>query len=81
MKRKYLRLISGLKNLDKNRYLRYVNSLYKTAVFYTVDKFSDEEIESIEMICFRYAFYPRFDFLQVHVANFFNHIHESYSKK
>ncbi|ONG60064.1 DUF262 domain-containing protein [Bacillus cereus] len=82
-----------IKNLDKNRYFRYVNSLYKTAVFYTVDKFSDEEIESIEMICFRYALYPRFDFLQVQkktinkfvidsdagVANFFNHIHESYS--
>lgn len=86
-------IVKLVNKLEKHNYFRYVVSLYKTAVLYAVDKFSDEEIQSIEKICFKYAFYPRFDFLQVQkktinkfvidsdsgIDNFFNHINESYS--
>lgn len=86
-------IVKLVHHLGKNNYFRYVNSLYKTALFYVVDKFSHKEIESIEKICFKYAFYPRFYFEQVQkktinkfvydsgagVDNFFNYINESYS--
>lgn len=86
-------IIKLINHLEKNKYFRYVNSLYKTAMLYVVDKFSHKEIESIEKICFKYAFYPRFYFEQVQkktinkfvldseagVDNFFNYINESYS--
>uniref|UniRef100_UPI003F49A940 DUF262 domain-containing protein n=1 Tax=Niallia taxi TaxID=2499688 RepID=UPI003F49A940 len=82
-----------INQLEINKYFRYVNSLYKTALLYVVDKFSHEELESIEKICFKYAFYPRFSFEQVQkktvnkfvtdsdlgVYNFFNYVNESYS--
>jgi hypothetical protein len=86
-------IVKLINQLEKNKYFRYVNSLYKTAVLYVVDKFSYKEIESIGKICFKYAFYPRFNFEQVQkksinkfvldsdaeVDNFFNYINESYS--
>ncbi|MEQ2527406.1 DUF262 domain-containing protein [Bacillaceae bacterium CLA-AA-H227] len=86
-------IVKLINQLEKNKYFRYVNSLFRTTLLYVVDKFSDKEIESIEKICFKYAFYPRFNFEQVQkktinkfvrdsetgVANFFNHINESYS--
>lgn len=82
-----------INELDNKKYFRYVISLYKTAMFYSVDKFSHKEIESIEKICFKYAFYPRFYFEQVQkktinkfvlnsdagVDNFFNYMNELYS--
>jgi hypothetical protein len=82
-----------INHLEKNNYFKYVVSLYKTSVLYVVDKFSNEEIESIEKICFKYGFHPRFNFQQVQkktinkfvlnsdagVQNFFNYVNESYS--
>ena len=86
-------IVKLINHLENNKYFRYVNSLYKTAMLYVVDKFSHKEIESIEKICFKYAFYPRFYFEQVQkktinkfvldsdagIDNFFNYINESYS--
>ena len=86
-------IVKLINHLDNHKYFRYVNSLFKTAMLYLVDKFSYKEIESIEKICFKYAFYPRFYFEQVQkksinkfvlesdagIGNFFNHINESYS--
>ena len=80
-------------DLANKNYFSYVNSLYKTAVIYVVDKFSLDEIKLIEKICFKYAFYPRFNFEQVQkktinkfvtnseagIANFFNYVYEAYS--
>ncbi|KGR79177.1 DUF262 domain-containing protein [Ureibacillus manganicus] len=82
-----------INQFENNKYFRYVNSLYKTALLYVVDKFSQDEVDSIEKICFKYAFYPRFYFEQVQkktinkyvtdsdagVHNFFNYVNESYS--
>ena len=86
-------VVKLINHLDNQKYFRYVNSLFETAMLYLVDKFSYKEIESIEKICFKYAFYPRFYFEQVQkksinkfvlesdagIGNFFNHINESYS--
>lgn len=80
-------------DLSKDNYFRYVNSLFKTAVLYVVDRFSDQEIEAIEKICFTYAYFPRFYLEQVlkksinkfvidsdaGIKNFFNHVAESFS--
>ncbi|USK72327.1 DUF262 domain-containing protein [Peribacillus asahii] len=85
-------IVKLINHIENNKYFRYAISLYKTAMLYAVDKFSHEEIESIEKICFKYAFYPRFYFEQVQkktinkfvldsdagVDNFFNYINESY---
>ncbi len=85
-------LYSKTKN---KRYFRFVHQLFKTAVLYSVDKFSDVQWKIIENVCFKYSYFPRFFFKQVQkksinkfvinseagVANLFNFISESYSVK